>query len=260
MNNTVNIGMVTYNRLNYTKQSIESILATTTDYPYVLTVIDNNSQDGTQDYLKGLYKEGKIKNLVLLNENLGVAKASNIAWQMEDSIYYMKYDNDIIAKKNNWLSPMIAALSNVEAVGMIGYSVEPHWHNGLITINGYKLMPKISNLGGACVVIPRRTQDKLGFWCEDYGVYSEEDADYGRRIEMLGLMNVYMPDTTAFIHLSDIQSPGGEGEYFNWKHQQRLNAMSTLGRNLHDYLEKRKPMYVPTNMKISDIEQYRYRG
>ena len=53
----VNIGMVTYNRLEFTKQAIES-LVTHTRFPHAISVIDNNSQDGTQQYLTGLYQRG----------------------------------------------------------------------------------------------------------------------------------------------------------------------------------------------------------
>ncbi|HSV43976.1 MAG TPA: glycosyltransferase, partial [Candidatus Bathyarchaeia archaeon] len=78
-NTTVNIAMVTYNRLYFTKLAIESILTLTT-HPHILTVVDNNSQDGTRDYLCELKRKGSIQNLFLLDENVGLAKAANIAW------------------------------------------------------------------------------------------------------------------------------------------------------------------------------------
>src|SRR6185503_4146486 len=95
----VNIGMVTFNRLEFTKQAIDAV-ARFTNFPYALTVVDNCSQDGTQDYLKELKRRGVIKNLVLLTENIGVARASNVAWQQEPQAdFYLKLDNDIVVQK-----------------------------------------------------------------------------------------------------------------------------------------------------------------
>ncbi|MBS4012375.1 MAG: glycosyltransferase, partial [Bacteroidetes bacterium] len=109
LNNTVNeekfvnICMVTYNRIEFTKQSIESVIKYPS-YPYTLTVIDNNSEDGTKEYLEELKENGIIKNLILLEENVGVAKASNLAWSLEpEAEYYLKLDNDIVFEKVDWL-------------------------------------------------------------------------------------------------------------------------------------------------------------
>ena len=71
----VNIGMITYNRLSYTRQSIASLIKYT-DFPYVLTVVDNASHDGSREYLQRLHGQGVIDNLIFLDENVGVAKAS----------------------------------------------------------------------------------------------------------------------------------------------------------------------------------------
>ncbi|MFM6371767.1 MAG: glycosyltransferase family 2 protein, partial [Dolichospermum sp.] len=79
INRYVNIGVVTFNRLEFTKQAIASIVKFTS-FPYVISVVDNGSHDGTKDYLLELQEKGIIKNLVLLVENVGVAKASNLAW------------------------------------------------------------------------------------------------------------------------------------------------------------------------------------
>ena len=49
INNYVNIGIVTFNRLEFTRQAIASIVKYTS-YPYVITVVDNDSNDGTKEY------------------------------------------------------------------------------------------------------------------------------------------------------------------------------------------------------------------
>lgn len=197
----VNICTVTYNRLDFTRQYIDALVRTT-DFPHVITIIDNNSQDGTSEYLKELKRNGIIKNLVLLDENVGVAKAANLGWSLEpDAAYYLKLDNDIVIGKNGWLSRMVETIEGISSLGAVACNFEPASYP-LQVIEGLPIRIKPEgNLGGACILIPRRTHDLLGFWSEDYGLYGEEDYDYGIRIRLAGLENGYMEDEEIGIHL-----------------------------------------------------------
>ena len=206
----VNIGMVTFNRLEFTKRSIPALLEHT-DFPYALTVVDNASTDGTREYLAALKQLGVIKNLVLLDENVGVAKASNVAWSQEpDAEFYLKLDNDIVIEKPGWLRKMAEVLEAVPKIGAVAYSFEPRSYPA-IEAAGQVIRPKPGGtLGGACVMIPKRTERALGCWCEDYGLYGEEDFDYGIRILSKGWINAYMEDEDIGFHL-----PNGRAAVIN---------------------------------------------
>lgn len=268
-NRYVNICMVTYNRLEYTKQSLQSVLSKTR-FPHTITVVDNNSSDGTQDYLKDLKNKGVIKNLVLLEENVGVAKASNLAWSMEpDAHYYMKLDNDIIVQKVDWLKNAVDILDRIKNAGMIGYNFEPVSYP-LITNNGITARVKPQgNLGGACLLIPKRTEEKLGYWCEDYGLYGEEDADYGARITLSNMLNVYMPDEDMGFHLpagkaaainanslvaEDGMEEVNEKEYREWKDEQRRENINSglVNRNFTGYKNGTKSLFIKSDF----VNQY----
>ncbi|MCX7735232.1 MAG: glycosyltransferase [Candidatus Kapabacteria bacterium] len=274
----VNICIVTYNRLEFTKQCIDGILKHT-DYPYVITVVDNNSQDGTKEYLKKLKDEGKIKNLVLLDENIGVAKASNLAWSLEPNAkYYMKLDNDIVIQKPAWLSAMINVAENVPKIGALAYNFEPKSYPIQI-INGFKIRIKNPhNLGGACILIPKRTEKQLGYWCEDYGLYGEEDADYGIRIHCAGLFNAYMEDENIGIHLpagkagvidpytmftKDGIEESEDREYRLFKDESRRRNVSNgaFTKNYNDYIARKKSLFVDSLFaKSFDISKYLYKS
>ena len=260
MNNPryVNICMVTFNRLEFTKSSIASVLQFTC-FPHVLTVVDNGSTDGTVEYLQAMKKEGIITNLILLKENVGVAKASNLAWSQEpEAEYYMKYDNDIVIQKPHWLERMVEAIDASHDLAMVGYNFEPKSYL-LQTINGQQVRPKVGNLGGACVLIPKRTEERLGFWCEEYGLYGEEDADYGFRIRLSGLQHAYMEDEQIGVHLpagraasidprTSIAEDGIEEhqytDYRNFKDRQRhVNMQGQAKENFLLYEQKRKSLY-----------------
>jgi glycosyltransferase involved in cell wall biosynthesis len=257
----VNISMVTYNRLEFTKEVIHSI-ADHTSYPYVLTVVDNGSTDESREYLIETQKEGIIKNLVLLGNNVGVAKASNLAWHLEPlSAYYVKFDNDIVIRKKGWLSNMVSVIEGVPGLGAVAYNFEPISYP-LSTASGMKIRIKRGTLGGACILIPNRTREILGYWSEEYGLYGEEDLDYGFRILHAKMLNAYMEDEDIGEHLpagkaasieieSMTASDGVEewthGEYRKWKDARRRKNVSLLGRfnrNKLLYKWKIKPLYI----------------
>ena len=198
----VNVAMATFNRLDFTRKAIASIIEHTTDVRYVLTVVDNGSVDGTRDYLKSLHEQGIIQNLLLLPANVGVARACNLAWHMEpEAGYYLKIDNDIVICKSGWLSGMVRVADLIPEAGAVAYNFETVSYP-VRTVVGLRVRVKArGNLGGACTLIPKRTERLLGYWSEDYGLYAEEDADYGMRIRCLGLFNVYMEDEEVGLHL-----------------------------------------------------------
>lgn len=258
----VNIGMVTFNRLEFTRRAISSVLKFT-DHPYVLTVVDNASTDGTRDYLKHMQREGLIDNLILLDENVGVAKASNLAWHQEPGAsHYLKFDNDIVIRKPGWLGTMVCVVDRVPRIGVLAYNFEPVSYP-LSILEGVAVRVKpIGNLGGACILVPQRTRELLGVWCEDYGLYGEEDRDYGFRVSTAGLVNAYMEDEDIGDHLpagkaaiisattlmaTDGQEERNEADYREWKDLQRVEHLKVLGaweRNQYAYSKGLRPLYV----------------
>ncbi|MDD2707182.1 MAG: glycosyltransferase [Verrucomicrobiae bacterium] len=268
----VNICMVTYNRLEFTRQAVASIQRHT-HCPFILTVVDNGSSDGTGDWLRERQRQGVIKNLRLLDKNVGVAKAANLGWVQEPQAeYYVKFDNDIVIQKDGWLERMIEVIEAVPMLGMIGYNFEPVTVP-LSKINGCRIRVKIANLGGACVLIPARTQQWLGYWREDYGFYGEEDADYGFRVALAGLWSAYMEDEWIGIHLPngraaniDLNSAVADLEgqtpaarkYRQWKDAQRQINTAPAGpfeTNVKGYLSGKKSLYAPTSWHPEQAEK-----
>ncbi|MGD0092850.1 MAG: glycosyltransferase [Planctomycetota bacterium] len=207
----VNIGMVTYNRLAFTRQAIEGLCAHTT-FPHVLSVVDNASSDGTRELLLRLHQEGVINNLLLLEQNIGVAKAANLAWVQEPrASYFLKLDNDIVIRKPGWLEALVETIDKLPEAGVVGYNFEPKSYP-LVEIRGVPVRIKEDgNLGGACYLIPKRTEEKLGKWCEAYARYGFEDVDYSARVGFIKLKNAYMPDEDIGLHLPAGKAPVVDG-------------------------------------------------
>ncbi|MBI1745459.1 MAG: glycosyltransferase family 2 protein [Acidobacteria bacterium] len=242
----VNVSIVTFNRLSYTQRCIESFRKSA-DYPYVITVVDNGSTDGTVEWLQGQKQNRLIKNLILHPENRGVAVAANDGWAAEDCAYYMKLDNDMLIKKQSFLGPMVKVLDDAPKVGAVAYNLEPTSY-AVQQIDTMRLRPKNGNLGGCCILIPKRTHERLGFWCEDYGLYGEEDTDYGFRIILAGYLNGYMEDESAVIQMCE----DADLDYRKFKDQQRERNWSEQGRfkeNMLAYVQGTKPLYVSRRSK-----------
>jgi glycosyltransferase involved in cell wall biosynthesis len=262
-NEFANIGLVTFNRLEYTKKSIQSILETTQS-KWKLTVVDNGSTDGTVEFLQKLHDESYIDNLICLESNIGIAKAANIAWLLEPNAeFFVKIDNDIIIRKNSWLFAMTNLIKANASLGLVGYNVENKSYPLIENENGTRLRKTDGNIGGAVVLIPARTRNLIGYWSEEYGLYGEEDADYSARIKASGLEYAYMEDEDAMFHL-----PGGKAAeidpktfaareslenedfpaYRMWKDQERQNNLVQGGlyiRNLIGYQNKWMPIFKP---------------
>ena len=260
-NKYVSIVMITYNRLDYTNKAIVS-LSNRTKFPHTLTVVDNNSQDGSKEYLKTLKDKGFITNLILLDENVGVAKAANIGFSLtSDADYFLKYDNDIIVQSDTWLEDMVHTIDNIPEIGVLGYNFEPVSFP-LVNVRGTPVRPKYEgNIGGALFMISKRIHHELGFFCEDYGLYGEEDADYGIRVIQAGYINAYMPNEDMGFHLpagkaavinqetfvaEDGLEEQKDREYRLWKDEERrknLEANSPFHRNVWGYKNGASSLY-----------------
>jgi len=115
MSEKIPILFITYNRLDFTKKSLESLIKCVGDVGEI-HIIDNNSKDGTKDFLKS-FEHDAIKSITYNERNVGVGGAMN---QFFDVIrghykYFAKVDNDTVVPKD-WLERMINALKQNEDV------------------------------------------------------------------------------------------------------------------------------------------------
>lgn len=119
MNKKVSIIIRAYNRLEYTIETLSSII-TNTDYNnYEIIVINNNSKDGTTEWLEWIkenseFYSNKIKH-IKMDKNLGdwYGMVEGLKYISEDSEYIMQVDNDVTVNDKEWLNKMVYVLDNV---------------------------------------------------------------------------------------------------------------------------------------------------
>ncbi len=194
------IGVVTWNRLELTRLCLESLL-TRTPPGYGLTVVDNGSDDGTREYLLQLADAHPHMRVRLLRRNMGVAVASNLAWDdAAGADCFVKLDNDVEILDPLWLERLMRLLAENPGLGPAGYQLCP-WHTGspLALADGAAALA-VPCCNGACACIPAALHERLGFWNEAYGRYGYEDLEYSWRALRAGYTPVYAMPPDAVRH------------------------------------------------------------
>lgn len=104
----IDIILVTYERLNLLKKTVEMINKRTL-YPYNLIVVDSGSTDGTRDWLKMAEKYGMVQKRVYLEENLGLPMALNEGYKHVKSEFFITTQDDLLPPelKPCWLERMV---------------------------------------------------------------------------------------------------------------------------------------------------------
>ena len=138
--------MITWNRLEYTKQAIKAIRENS-DLPFKLFIFDNNSSDGTKKYLKDL-KNGI--EIFFSGTNTGLVPPMNhFIKKFSNYRYIAKVDNDTIVSKD-WLGKLKEVMDEYPLLAveadhylMVAYNIKEnndyykHLYN--IDFNGSKL-------------------------------------------------------------------------------------------------------------------------
>lgn len=132
--------MVTYNRLELTKRALDSYLNTATE-PWSLVVVDNNSTDGTQEWLLTERPEPERVAVTLLPKNMYPGYATNRGWELmpNNTVLLHRADNDFVF------------LPDWETHVRLMFSIEPRLGQlGLRTDD--EEMHNRHNVGGNCVI------------------------------------------------------------------------------------------------------------
>ncbi|MEK5490507.1 glycosyltransferase [Paenibacillus sp. FSL R7-0297] len=110
----VSLVLLAYNKLDYTKQCLESILKYTTDYTYELILVNNGSTDGTEAYFDSIPQAKKIH----LKYNIGATLGFNIGMMVAEGKYVAALCNDFIFT-HNWLGNLVKCIESDENYGYV---------------------------------------------------------------------------------------------------------------------------------------------
>lgn len=231
------IMMVTYNRLELTKRTLQSIHKDP-GFPYRLVIVDNGSTDGTQEFLVRLaagqepppFYDVRIK---LNKENKGIAIGRNQALKMADEFgpsWYCTIDNDV-EMPDGWLRECIDIIKANPRYGMIGVNMEGKQYPVVNENNKTFQNKPQGNLGTACMVFPKSVHGMLGFFNTEYGPYGEEDADFGMRARVVGYKLGYIKENGNHFGVGELD----QGEYREYKTACHKKNLAKFNENCRAY-------------------------
>lgn len=104
-----------FNQIQYTKRCLDFIQKNTPKDCYEIIVVDNHSNDGTKEFLRGLANLRVIRN----EANLGFAKACNQGAGAASHEFILFLNNDVEVQKG-WLTPLVMTLLQDTEVAVVG--------------------------------------------------------------------------------------------------------------------------------------------
>jgi GT2 family glycosyltransferase len=238
--------IVTYNRKDLTKDTLECIF-NNTKFPYKLIFVDNGSEDGTPEYLEKTCKAGIEKykafkgyKIKANKNNRGIAIGRNQALSISASNWLCTFDNDVWVP-DGWLTECVDILKKNRQFASIGVNMEPTTYP-MVNLGGKVFQEKPQgNLGTACMVFNRSLHKMLGWFNYlDYGLYGEEDADWGMRTRVVGLKLGYIKENGK--HMGENEKD--VGEYREFKTASHTRNLAKFNANCRAYMRRDKPLFI----------------
>lgn len=184
-NHIINIVIICYDALPYTKATLHSLFKTT-KLPYILTIIDNGSTDGTKKFLQRLIVPQKYcMEYILINncENMGAGYAYNQGFEvsLNKRCEYTCFCNNDLYFQDDWLVKMKKCLDKNSNIALLnplrpaertkfdenistmqklkGIRPTNNWKQELKEYSGYAY----DNFNIFCNEIIKNNQDQQGF-------------------------------------------------------------------------------------------------
>jgi len=156
--------VISYNRLELTKQVIETYHATVS-VPHSIVVVDNGSDDDTVHWLQRSHALGMF-GLILLGRNFypGYACNRGFAWAAEDASFLHRQDNDF-AFLPGWCDELWQAFQD-PAVGQVGLRTDDEELNAPWNVGGCNVIRR--ELWDQGLRWDERPWSELGGTTEDY--------------------------------------------------------------------------------------------
>lgn len=204
-NELVSIFIITYNRQDFLKKCITSLLPTLKNVNYQLVIWDNNSSDGTKEYLSTI--SGERIQVILNSENIGTNAKSKAA-ELTNGEFMIGVDDDVISFPEGWVEQMVKAYKTIPAIGFLATDViQDEFTNGAkpgiehYTEEAYPgdIVLQRGPAGGWCFMISRRVYERTGKFSNIKNrIFFSEDGDYINRLINKGYKYGILKNTKVY--------------------------------------------------------------
>lgn len=183
--------------------------------PLEIIVVDNNSSDGSQEYVKKFHPQVK---LIENKQNQGFATGNNAGFKAStgDFILFLNNDTKVTPKFLNLLmadfkkdpqlgclQPQMRIMDKPHLIDEAGAYLTPTgflYHFGFRQNRHqtrYQKKREIFSAKGACLLIPRPVLKKVGIFDDDFFIFFEE-TDLCYRIWLAGYKVAYQPKAVIY--------------------------------------------------------------
>lgn len=269
MNNKVYIIIVTFNGMKWLSKCLESIL------PNRIIIVDNNSSDGTADYIKNNYSE-----IILFKQkcNLGFGQANNkgISYALKEGAEHVFLLNQDAYLKDNCLDIIIDIQKNHKEYGIlspihlngtgtgldanfsnyVNYAGNKDFFSDYVLNKPIKPIYSVPFVNAAGWLLSRQCIEKVGGFDPIFFHYGEDD-NYCQRVHFHGLKIGVVP-TAKFYHDRENRvvpeiSYGSKKFFEIMERRLKLkyaNINKPWNSELDNLIRKRKNAWLKTSIKL----------
>ncbi|WP_099190552.1 glycosyltransferase family 2 protein [Tepidibacter mesophilus] len=208
----ISIVIPNYNGKNYLKECLNSLLKQSFD-KFEIIIIDNDSKDGSIEYLKDNYKNIIVKKL---KKNYGFSKAVNEGIKISKGEYVVLLNNDTEVDEY-WLENLYGCIKNDKNIFSVSSKMIQYYNKNLIddagdeytllgwtlktgdgkSANKYDKKREIFSSCAGAAIYRKKIFDEIGYFDENFFAYME-DVDMGYRSKIYGYKNIYCPDAIVY--------------------------------------------------------------
>lgn len=220
----LSIIILNYNQKNLLKNCLKSLKEANLRLAYEIIITDNNSNDGSKEFLSQFRTQGLKFKVVFNDKNLGYARANNQAIKLSQGEYVLILNPDVIVLPGS-VEKLVEFLERDRQAGAVGpqllnpdKSIQYSCYRfpRLITpavrrtflgkllvfkkeLSRYLMLDfdhqqirEVNWLIGACLMVRKEVLEKVGFFDERYFLYFE-DVDLAKKIWQAGFKVIYNP-------------------------------------------------------------------
>lgn len=178
--------VLSFNRAGVMSRSLDTLFANTR-YPYELIVLDDGSNDFTQEFLfKVVRRHAASTVLFNTDRNLGIGIAVNRGFQIARGDYLFKLDADLMYEKG-WLTESVRLLEQHEKIGCLG--LFKYWHPPRVfsedIVTTFPDYYEVVDFVGSAIGMRREIYQQFGPWFETSHTFSE-DMHFKRAVQAAG--------------------------------------------------------------------------